>query len=218
MAKWYYSQTGTRVGPIEEDHFEELVMQGTVTPDTLVWRTGMADWQPLRVVRTATFVPPPPPAASAASVDTATRTRSTDSGVLVYAGVLRRWFADVIDGIITAIVGLGVNMVLGVAAANAGEANLGLFGLGMLTNIVLGMVYYVWFTGARGATPGKIALGLKVVKPDGGEVSYGRAFGRYFGETLSAILLGIGYLMAAFDDQKRTLHDRICETRVIKVG
>jgi uncharacterized RDD family membrane protein YckC len=33
---------------------------------------------------------------------------------------------------------------------------------------------------------------------------------------LSAILLGIGYLMIAFDDEKRALHDRICDTRVIK--
>jgi uncharacterized RDD family membrane protein YckC len=47
-------------------------------------------------------------------------------------------------------------------------------------------------------------------------VSYGRAFGRYFGTWLSGLTLGIGYIMAAFDDQKRSLHDRVCDTRVIK--
>ena len=32
------------------------------------------------------------------------------------------------------------------------------------------------------------------------------------------LILGIGYIMAGFDEQKRTLHDRICDTRVIKSG
>jgi uncharacterized RDD family membrane protein YckC len=41
--------------------------------------------------------------------------------------------------------------------------------------------------------------------------------GRYFAQWISAIILAIGYIMAAFDDQKRALHDRICETRVIHV-
>jgi uncharacterized RDD family membrane protein YckC len=30
------------------------------------------------------------------------------------------------------------------------------------------------------------------------------------------MILYIGYIMAGFDDEKRTLHDRICDTRVIK--
>jgi hypothetical protein len=31
------------------------------------------------------------------------------------------------------------------------------------------------------------------------------------------MILGIGYIMAAFDEpERRTLHDRICDTRVIK--
>ncbi|HET6371045.1 MAG TPA: RDD family protein, partial [Nitrospiria bacterium] len=42
------------------------------------------------------------------------------------------------------------------------------------------------------------------------------ACGRYFAEILSGIILCIGYIMAAFDDEKRALHDRICGTRVIK--
>jgi uncharacterized RDD family membrane protein YckC len=47
-------------------------------------------------------------------------------------------------------------------------------------------------------------------------MSYLRAFGRHFAKYLSAMILGIGYFMAAFDDQRRTLHDRICETRVVR--
>ena len=38
----------------------------------------------------------------------------------------------------------------------------------------------------------------------------------FFAEMLSGMILGIGYLMAAFDDEKRALHDRICDTRVVR--
>ena len=61
-----------------------------------------------------------------------------------------------------------------------------------------------------------MAFGLKVVLPDGGRVTYWRAFGRHFAEMVSAFTLAIGYIMAGFDSQKRSLHDRICSTRVIK--
>jgi uncharacterized RDD family membrane protein YckC len=48
-------------------------------------------------------------------------------------------------------------------------------------------------------------------------VDLGRAFGRYFAKILSAIILGIGYIMVGFDSEKRGLHDMICDTRVIRV-
>jgi uncharacterized RDD family membrane protein YckC len=35
---------------------------------------------------------------------------------------------------------------------------------------------------------------------------------------LSAIILMIGYIMAGFDEQKRALHDILCDTRVIRTG
>ena len=76
----------------------------------------------------------------------------------------------------------------------------------------------MFFLGKFGATPGKMACKLKVVRPDGERISYARALGRHFAEMLSGIILYIGYIMAAFDEEKRTLHDRICDTRVIKVG
>jgi len=41
------------------------------------------------------------------------------------------------------------------------------------------------------------------------------AFLRYLASILSALTLGIGYLMVLWDSEKRTLHDLICGTRVI---
>jgi len=91
-----------------------------------------------------------------------------------------------------------------------------LFGT-MLLGHVIGISYTVFFLLKYEATPGKLAVGLKIVKSDGSRITLGRILGRYFAEILSGMIIGIGYLMVAFDpEQKRALHDRICDTRVIK--
>jgi len=85
-----------------------------------------------------------------------------------------------------------------------------------LLQMAVSFGYATWFVGKFGATPGKMACKLQVVTAEGGRVTYLRALGRAFAEIISSIILLIGYIMAAFDDQKRTLHDRICSTRVIR--
>jgi len=84
--------------------------------------------------------------------------------------------------------------------------------------MAVGATYESVFVGRLGATPGKMALGLKVVRPDGGPISLGRAVVRYFAKVVSGIILMIGYIMAGFDSQKHALHDMICDTRVIRVS
>jgi uncharacterized RDD family membrane protein YckC len=76
--------------------------------------------------------------------------------------------------------------------------------------------YEIFFLGKYGATPGKMACKIRVVTGEGDSITYGRAAGRAFAERLSGLICYIGYLMVAFDSsQKRALHDRICNTRVI---
>jgi len=77
--------------------------------------------------------------------------------------------------------------------------------------------YNTLMQGKYGATLGKLACGLKVVQPDGAPISYGRAFGRAWAEILSGVICDIGYIITAFDGQKRSLHDHIANTRVIRV-
>jgi uncharacterized RDD family membrane protein YckC len=89
-------------------------------------------------------------------------------------------------------------------------------GWAILVSTVFSMTYSAWFIGALGGTPGLMALGLKVVRPDGSPIGYGRAVARYFAAMLGGMILGIGYLLVAFDSEKRALHDMICDTRVIK--
>jgi uncharacterized RDD family membrane protein YckC len=111
-----------------------------------------------------------------------------------------------------------VNFGFGFAAGLIGGRENSVF-VNILVNVVswaLSIAYTTYFLGAHSATPGKMACGLRVVRPDGERISYARACGRFFAEILSSITLGIGYIIAAFDDEKRALHDRICDTRVVR--
>lgn len=55
---WYYAHNGQQQGPFPESEIENLARQGVIAPSTLVWRDGMAQWQPYSVIRQ------PAPAAS----------------------------------------------------------------------------------------------------------------------------------------------------------
>jgi uncharacterized RDD family membrane protein YckC len=54
-----------------------------------------------------------------------------------------------------------------------------------------------------------------VVRSDGESLGWGISVGRYFMYLVSSIILSIGCIMAGFDNEKRALHDRVCDTRVI---
>jgi uncharacterized RDD family membrane protein YckC len=94
---------------------------------------------------------------------------------------------------------------------------MGAIGITYLINMAIGCSYEAGFiSSSLSATPGKLAVGLRVVRPGGGRVSLGRAVGRYFGKILSGLILAIGYIIIGFDAEKRGLHDMICDTRVVK--
>jgi uncharacterized RDD family membrane protein YckC len=69
---------------------------------------------------------------------------------------------------------------------------------------------------AKQATVGKMALGIIVTDLEGRRLGFGRATGRYFAKILSALILGIGFLMAAFTERKQGLHDMVASTLVVK--
>lgn len=103
-------------------------------------------------------------------------------------------------------------------APGAQAASLGLFYfLSISSGLLIGVLYTWFFLSRYEATPGKLALDLKVVRADGSKLSAGRICGRYFAEMLSSIVLCIGYLLVAFDrEEHKALHDMLCDTRVIK--
>jgi uncharacterized RDD family membrane protein YckC len=81
--------------------------------------------------------------------------------------------------------------------------------------IIIGWLYEAFFTASTyQATPGKMIVGIRVIDQRGNRISFARATGRHFAKFLSAIILAVGYIMAAFDEQKRALHDHIAGTLV----
>jgi uncharacterized RDD family membrane protein YckC len=85
--------------------------------------------------------------------------------------------------------------------------------------IVVNWLYEVLMTSSpRGATLGKMALGLRIVRFDGAQLSFGRATARHFAKAIvtPAVPLFIGYIMAAFTNRKRALHDILVDTLVIR--
>ncbi|MDH3349720.1 MAG: zinc-ribbon domain-containing protein [Desulfobulbaceae bacterium] len=138
-------------------------------------------------------------------------------GLFEYVGFWMRVLAKVIDGFITGFAGYIIGIGIGFLLVSIGATDqVVVLIVSQLILMVIVIAYYTVFVGKYGATPGKMALGLKIVKPDGMQLTYLQAFGRYWGEFLSSIILCIGYLMVAFDDEKRGLHDRICGTRVVR--
>lgn len=92
--------------------------------------------------------------------------------------------------------------------------------VGVLATIVIGWLYEALLTSSRyGATLGKQALGLRIVRADGAQLSFGRATARHFLKVMITPLVpfAIGYLMAAFTNRKRALHDFLADTLVIRL-
>jgi uncharacterized RDD family membrane protein YckC len=144
------------------------------------------------------------------------------AGSRVYGGFWIRFGAVLIDGIALWIVNFAIQTVTGSRITNPNDlANLsrvmGTLGLNFLLSTGISLFYEAFFLVQYGATPGKMVCRLKVITPDGGGITWGRAIGRYFAKILSTITLCIGYIMAGFDAEKRALHDYVAGTRVIRV-
>jgi len=129
-----------------------------------------------------------------------------------YAGFWIRFVAYILDVIILQVFLYLLQMVLGMVLGSGNAIQV----ISTIVSFVLALGYEVYFIGKYGATPGKMALKLKVIRADGLPMSFGLALGRYLSKILSAIILLIGFIMAGFDEQKRALHDRICDTRVVR--
>src|SRR5882724_10990569 len=50
---WFYADAGKQIGPVDEATFQGLVSAGIVRDETLVWSSGLVNWQPYRTVRPA---------------------------------------------------------------------------------------------------------------------------------------------------------------------
>ncbi|RPE79833.1 RDD family protein [Vulcaniibacterium tengchongense] len=148
-------------------------------------------------------------------------------GEVVYAGFWKRAAALMIDQVLVAIAYYVILIVAMVAlGAGAGLAGLGEGGLGAGAFALLGLVYLLYpllsalyFVGFESspaqATLGKMAVGIKVVDASGRRLGRAHALGRWVSHLLGYFTLYVGYLMAAFTERKRGLHDMAAGVLVV---
>jgi uncharacterized RDD family membrane protein YckC len=91
------------------------------------------------------------------------------------------------------------------------------FMAGMLAFAAVVVVYEALMLKARGQTLGKMAVGIRVVTPDGAPISAGQAWGRaVLRQVFFSYFALINYLPALFTKQRTCLHDMIVKTRVVR--
>ena len=221
--QWYYTVSSQTFGPFDEELLLQWIRTGALPSDVLVWREGMDGWQPaLRAFPDAGLPLPPPPSAVRPSI--------------VFGGFWLRLLALVIDYF---VVSFAIGLVVSVFSVPTGvpdsfqldPANPGiwldqiagqidtaaLLRYNLLTAALTCLYHAVLVASPLQATLGKLAVGLKVVGPDGGRVSLLRAVARHLSrEWVSGLLtMGFGYFLVPFDDRRRALHDRIAGTLVV---
>ena len=146
---------------------------------------------------------------------------------MCYAGFFRRAIALVVDMLIVLIPTLiifGPMLAVQIFSlgnnepSNTQEMLLGATVLsGQLIFWGVLWLYFAFFeSSTRQATWGKQLVGIKVVGKEGQRISFARASGRFFAKILSYLLFYVGFIMAAFTNRKRALHDIIAETYVVK--
>lgn len=246
---WHYAKGDKKVGPIKEEEFFALVKNGTITPKTLVWHSGLSNWREYGALDAdGQSMPeaiegiaagkgvcsecgrPFPPEDMIKHGDSMIcedckpvflqklKQGTWSDGTYRYGGFWIRAGAKIIDGLIQWVLQMAITTPLALLSSTSGSDGMPGIGsiLGSLLGMAMGIALPTFFLGKFGATLGKMACGLKVIVADGSRITYLGALGRSFAEILSSLILLIGYIMAASDSEKRTLHDRICNTRVVR--
>lgn len=135
-------------------------------------------------------------------------------GTEVYelAGFVQRLAASIIDGFLLVLL-LTIVMLLVAALSDANVPGQ----LVQFVGFAVPVAYHWYFWTRRdGQTPGKFALGIKVIKADGSELTDTDAVIRAIGYNISAFLFGLGFLWALLDRNNQTWHDKIGRTYVVR--
>lgn len=120
------------------------------------------------------------------------------------ASLLQRLVALIIDTVILGLVG-------GAVGLGSGKEILGISG-----GFIVGVIYnwYFW-TRQKGQTPGKMLVGIRVVKANGQSLNDVEAVVRYIGYYINTFLLFIGWIWAIFDSKNQGFHDKLAGTIVV---
>jgi uncharacterized RDD family membrane protein YckC len=132
---------------------------------------------------------------------------SSAPAAVEYMGFWIRFGAALIDGIIIFLVSFVFSRFMGLGIASP------------FLMIFIPWLYYWLFIGLKGQTPGKMALGIKVVNASGSIPGLGRAALREIpGKIISFVVIYIGFLWIIWDRQKQGWHDKIAQTYVVRAA
>jgi uncharacterized RDD family membrane protein YckC len=138
-----------------------------------------------------------------------------------YAGFWWRLLAYAIDAVISLCIFVPLGAIVGVMIAASGEDAqspsmlIARFGINVVSILVTWLYYAFCESSAWQGTVGKKLIGLRVTDTAGQRIGFGQATGRHFGKMLSGLILGFGFIMIAFTEQKQGLHDQMAGTLVL---
>lgn len=169
-----------------------------------------------------------------------------------YAGFWLRFFANLIDTVILGFIAVivsfmgGAILTLGTQQGwSRGQQSIGAYAIKGVIAVIAWMYFALAESSDQGATPGKLAMSLRVTDLDGNRVSFDQASRRFFaknlaawvwfacfflasvipiggpgimalGSLLSGLLYIVGYGMAAFTPRKQALHDLLARCLVVR--
>ena len=134
------------------------------------------------------------------------------------AGFWKRAVAIIIDSFVLTFVAFAVIFTIGFfigGILSNPEAMQKINSFGMLIDVVIVWLYFALQESSEAqATVGKRVMGIYVTSKAGERLSFAQATIRYFSKYLSSIFM-IGFIMAAFTQNKQGLHDFIADTLVV---
>jgi len=142
-----------------------------------------------------------------------------DRSRLNFAGVLKRFGAIFIDYLIFnfPLYFVIVNMVIKQIRTPGYQPNPFINLIGLPVMLIMIVYEALMLQHKNGQTLGKMALKIRVVRPDGSPLTPGQCWGRAGMRAILGCLWIVDYIPAFFTDEKTTLHDMAAGTRVVEL-
>ena len=139
-----------------------------------------------------------------------------DRSQMQYSTILRRFGAVFLDSLLIVIPMYTIMGIFVFLPATRGETPNPLMNLIGIPFALFSLVYEgLMLQYKNGQTLGKMALKVRVVRPDGSPISTGQAWGRVVMRTVLGCLWIVDYIPVFFTNEKTTLHDMVAATRVV---
>ena len=217
--QYYVGKNGQQLGPFGEEQIKARVATGEFSTADLIWREGMASWEPISTVFNNPYLPSAVLGASPL-LTAQTGQRLAGAGARLVAVILNNLvaFASMIPGMI--LVGVGSSGQQGDSITTVQAIGIGVVALGAIGLFIYQLMLYL----RTGQTIGKKLMQVKVVSfTDGTVPGFGGLIGlREIVPGIIAAIPVIGVVFYIVDvcfifrTDRRCVHDLMANTKVIE--